>query len=136
MKAVWSKKNAQGLGLIQVMVSNVIWKNHQSLGTTKDILDALEVKFGAAGGRGTQTYLQLVNMVEIQCTDLMDLLPQIQLLQDNYNRITSNGHSTLSKDLATLMFCLSLPDSYEVTAGQYLDSIMAIANYRLMDIIM
>ena len=80
-------------------------------------------------------YLQLVNMVKIQITDLMDLLPQIQQFQDNYNLITSNGHSRLSKDLATFLFCSSLPDSYELTARQYLDNITAIANYKLTDII-
>ena len=29
-KAIWSKKNAQGLGLIQATVSNVIWQKHAS----------------------------------------------------------------------------------------------------------
>ena len=47
----------------------------------------------------------------------------------------SNGHSTLSKDLVTFMFCSSLTDSYKPTAQQYLNNITAIANYRLMDII-
>ena len=47
----------------------------------------------------------------------------------------SNGHSKLSEDLATFMFCLSLPDSYELTTRQYLDNVMAIANYKLSDII-
>ena len=49
-KAIWSKTNAQGLGLIQATVSNVIWQKHQSLGTTKEVLDALETEFRAAGG--------------------------------------------------------------------------------------
>ena len=35
-KATWSKKNAQGLGLIQATVSNVIWQKHQALPTPKD----------------------------------------------------------------------------------------------------
>ena len=74
-------------------------------------------------------------MVKIQITDLADLLPQIQQFQDNYNLITSNGHSRLCEDLATFLFCLSLPDSYESTARQYLDNITAIANYKLADII-
>ena len=121
-KAVWSKKNAQGLGLIQATVSNVIWQQHQSLGTTKQVLDALETKLGAVGG--AQTYLQLVNMVKLQFTNSMDLLPQIQSFQDNHNLITSNGHSRLSKDFATFMFCSSLLDSYELTA-----------NYKISDII-
>ena len=132
-KAVRSKKNAQGLGLIQATVSNVIWQNYQSLPTAKEVLDALETEFGAAGG--AQTYLQLVNMVKLQFTNLMDLLPQIQSFQDNYNLIMSNGHSRLSEDLATFMFCLSLLDSYKSTARQYLDNIMSIANYKILDII-
>ena len=49
-KAIWSKKNTQGLGLIQATVSNVIWQKHKSLGTAKEVLDALETKFGSAGG--------------------------------------------------------------------------------------
>ena len=81
------------------------------------------------------TYLQLVNMVKIQFTDSMDLLSQIQQFQDNYNRITLNGHSQLSKDLATFMFCSSLPDSYKPTAQQYLDNVTVISNYKLTDII-
>ena len=75
-KTTWSKKNAQGLGIIQAMVSNVIWLKHQALPSSKEVLDALETKFGKAGG--AQTYLQLVNMVKIQITDSTDLLPQIQ----------------------------------------------------------
>ena len=133
-KAVWSKKNAQGLGLIQETISNVIWDKHISLGTAKEVLNALETKLGAAGG-GAQTYLQLVNMVKIQFTDLTNLLPQIQVFQDNYNLIMLNGHSRLSEDLATFMFCLSLLDSYESTARQYLDNITSIANYKISDII-
>ena len=74
-------------------------------------------------------------MVKIQITNSMDLLPQIQQFQDNYNLITSNGHSKLSEDLATFLFCLSLPDSYESTARQYLDNISTIANYKLADVI-
>ena len=46
-----------------------------------------------------------------------------------------NGHSRLSKDLATFLFCLSLLDSYELTARQYLDNITSIANYKILDII-
>ena len=47
----------------------------------------------------------------------------------------SNGHSRLLEDLATFMFCLSLPDSYQFTAQKYLDNITAIANYKITDII-
>ena len=100
---------------------------------SKEVLDALETKFGKVGG--PQTYFQLVNMVKLQFTDSTDLLPQIQKFQDNYNLITSNGHSRLSEDLATFFFSLSLPDSYEPTARQYLDNITAIANYKILDVI-
>ena len=131
-KDVWEKKNAQGLGIIQATVSHVIWVKYQTLSTAKEVLDALETEFGKAGG--AQTYLQLVNMVKIQFTDSTDLLPQIQEFQDNYNLITSNGHSTLSEDLATFLFCC-LPDSYKPTARQYLDNISSIANYKITDII-
>ena len=61
------------------------------------------------------TYLQLVNMVKIQFTNLTDLLPQIQEFQENYTRMILNGHSKLSKDLIIFMFCSSLPESYELT---------------------
>ena len=118
---------------MQSTVSDVIWQTYSHIGVAKDLFDALEATFGKVGG--ASTYLQLVNMVKIQFTDLMDLLPQIQQFQDNYNRIALNGHSQLSKDLATFMFCSSLPDSYEPTAWQYLDNITVIVNYKLMDII-
>ena len=65
----------------------------------------------------------------------MELLPQIQQFQDNYNTITSNGHSRLSEGLATFMLCSSLPKSYELTAQQYLNNITVMANYKLTDII-
>ena len=132
-KTLWGQKNSQGLGLIQAMISNVIWQKYESLSTAKEVLDALETEFGAAGG--AQTYLQLVNMVKIHITNSTDLLPQIQQFQNNYNLITLNGHSKLSKDLATFLSGLSLPDSYESTARQYLDNITAIVDYKLTDII-
>ena len=131
-KTLWSQKNSQGVGLIQATISNVIWQKYKSLSTSKEVLDALETEFRAAGG--AQTHLQLVNMVKIQITDSMDLLPQIKKFQDNYNLIMLNGHSKLSKDLATSLCCSSLVDSYESTARQYLDNITAIANYKLSDI--
>ena len=132
-KAVWNKKNGQALCLMQTTVSAIIWQDYSQHGVAKDLYNALEAAFGKAGG--ALTYLQLVNMVKIQFTDLTYLLSQIQQFQDNYNRIMSNGHSKLSEDLATFMFCLSLLDSYEPTAWQYLDNITVIANYKLSDII-
>ena len=132
-KGVWNKKNRQALGLMQTTVSAVIWQNYETQGVAKDVYNALETAYGQAGG--ASTYLQLVNMVKIQFTNSTDLLSQIPQFQDNYNWITLNGHSKLSEDLTTFMFCLSLPDSYELTARQYLDNITAIANYKLLDII-
>ena len=49
-KTVCSKKNVQGLGLIHASVLPVIWQEHNTLGTTKEVLDALETTFGAVGG--------------------------------------------------------------------------------------
>ena len=132
-KAVWNKKNTQALGLMQTTIASIIWQKYETQGVAKDIYDALETAYGQVGG--ATMYLQMVNMVKIQFTNSMDLLSQIQQFQDNYNRIMSNGHSKLSKDLATFMFCSSLPDSYEPTTWQYLDNISAIANYKLSDII-
>ena len=132
-KTLWKKKNAQALGLMQASVAPVIWQDYLQIGVAKDLLNALEAAFGAAGG--ATMYLPMVNMVKIQFTISMDLLPQMQDFQDNYDQITSNGHSRLSEDLATFMFCSSLPKSYEQTTWQYLDNIMVIANYKLMDII-
>ena len=118
---------------MQATVSPVVWQNYAQYGVAKDLFNALETKFGKAGG--ASTYLQLVNMVKIVFTDVLELIPQIQQLQDNYNHIMSNGHSRLSEDLATFMFCSSLPESYEQTTWQYLDNITVITNYKLMDII-
>ena len=130
---VWNKKNAQALGLMQATVLLVIWQDFVQYGKGKDLWDTLEAHFGKS--EGAMTYLQLVNMVKIQFTNLMDMLPQIQEFQDNYSQITSNGHSKLSEDLATFMFCSTLPGSYKLTTWQYLDNITAIANYKLTDII-
>ena len=132
-KAVWNKKNGQALGLMQSTVLSVIWQDYNHHGVAKDLFDALEAAFRKVGG--ALTYLHLVNMVKIQFTDSTDLLSQIQKFQDNYNWIMLHGHSRLSKDLATFMFCSSLPNSYKPTAQQYLDNVMVIANYKLTDII-
>ena len=35
VKAIWSKKNTQGLGLMQATVSSVIWQEYLHLGPTK-----------------------------------------------------------------------------------------------------
>ena len=77
-KPVWNKKNAQALGLMQAIVSAVVWENYTQYGVAKDMFDALETKFRKVGG--ALTYLQLVNMVKISFTDTMELLPQIQII--------------------------------------------------------
>ena len=92
-----NKKNGQALGLMQATVLPVVWQDYNHYGVANDLFDALEAAFGKAGG--ASTYLQLVNMVKIQFTNSTDLLSQIQQFQDNYNQITSNGHSRLSEDL-------------------------------------
>ena len=118
---------------MQMTVSTIIWQDYSECGIAKDVYDTLEATFRKIGG--ASTYLQLVNMVKIQFTDSTDLLSPIQQFQDNYNWITLNGHSRLSEDLATFMFCSSLPDSYKPTTRQHLDNITVIANYKLSDII-
>ena len=132
-KAIWKKKNGQALGIMQATILPIIWQDYVQHGKACTLYNAFKTAFRQA--RGASTYLQLVNMVKVTFTDAMDLLPQIQQFQDNYNHIMSYGHSCLSEDLTTFMFCSSLPESYEATARQYLNNIMVIANYKLMDII-
>ena len=52
-KSTWSKQNVQGLSLIQATVSPVIWQDYNHLGTTKEVLDALETMFRATGEAST-----------------------------------------------------------------------------------
>ena len=102
------------MGLIQTMKAPALWINYVSFGKGHLLWATLESDFGQVGG--ASTYLQMVNMVKLKFTDSTELLPQIQQFLENYNRIMSNGHSKLSEDLATFMFCSSLPTSYEQTA--------------------
>ena len=113
--------------------NGALWINYTSFGRAHLLWAQLEADFGKAGG--ASTYLQMVNMVKIEFTDSTELLLQIQQFLENYNRITLNGHSKLSKDLATFTFCSSLPSSYEQTTQQYLDGITAITNYKIQDIV-
>ena len=108
--AAWNKKNAQAMGLIQTTMVPALWINYTKYGRAHLLWVKLETDFRQVGG--ASTYLQLVNMVKIEFTDSTELLLQIQQFLKNYNRITSNGHSKLSEDLATFMFCSSLPSSY------------------------
>ena len=131
--ATWNKKNTQAMGLIQTTMAPALWINYTHLGRVHLLWAQLETDFGQVGG--ALTYLQLVNMVKIEFTDLTELLLQIQQFLKNYNMIMLNGHSRLSEDLATFMFCSSLPASYEQTTQQYLDGISAITNYKIQDIV-
>ena len=89
--AAWDKKNAQAMGLIQTTMAPALWINYVEFGREHLLWAKLETDFGQAGG--ASTYLQLVNMVKIEFTDLTELLPQIQGFLENYNRIVSNSHS-------------------------------------------
>ena len=131
--AAWTKKNSTALGVIQGKTSSAIWPefvNH----TTADMLwIALETKYGKA--RGATAYLQVVSLYKVHMTDSTSLLPQIQNFQENYTWILANGHSQLSEDIATFIFCSSLPSSYQDLASQYLTSIKDITKYSLQKII-
>ena len=69
------------------------------------------------------TYLQLINMMKLLMTDSQDITPQIQMFQENYDKITSNGYSKLLEDLATFMLASALPHLFQPTARQYLDNL-------------
>ena len=130
---VWNKKISQALGPIQGTISLALWPDYVNQGTAKLMWDALEAKFRKAGR--ASTYFQLVNMVKIQFTNSLDLLLQIQEFQENCTQILSNGHSTLSKDITTFIFCSCLPNSYQDTTWKYFDNITSIANYKIQDTI-
>ena len=94
---------------------------------------ALETKYGKAGG--ATTYLQVVSLYKVHMTDSMALLPQIQNFQENYEQILANSHSRISEDIATFIFCSSLPASYQDLASHYLTLIKDITKYSLQKII-
>ena len=119
--------------MIQATTSPVIWQDYLLDGEAHTIWMKLEARYGKAGG--ATTYLQLVNMVNIRFTDLMDLLPQIQQFQGNHTQILSNSHSQRLEDLVTFIFCSHLPESYNTTTQKYLDNVADIVNYKLLDII-
>ena len=131
--ASWNKKNSTALGVIQGKTSSAIWPefiNHADVAT---LWTALETKYGKAGG--ATTYLQVVSLYKVHMTDSSPLLPQIQAFQENYMWILANGHSKLSEDIATFIFCSSLPTSYQDLTSQYLISIEDITKYELQKII-
>ena len=55
--------------------------------------------------------------------------------QENYVQIWANSHSQLLEDIATFIFCSSLPSSYQDLTSQYLTSIKDITKYSLQKII-
>ena len=80
------------------------------------------------------TYLQLVNMMKLSMTDSQDITPQIQTFQENYEKITSNGYSKLSEDLAMFMLASALPNLFQPTAHQYLNNLDDIKKIELSDL--
>ena len=103
--ATWTKKNSTALGLIQGKTSSAIWPEFINLTAANTLWAALETKYGKAGG--ATTYLQVVSLYKVHMMDSTPLLPQIQNFQENYTRILANGHSKLSEDIATFIFCSS-----------------------------
>ena len=131
--AAWTKKNSTTLGVIQGKTSPAIWPDFVNHAEAATLWAALETKYGKAGG--ATTYLQVVSLYKVHMTDSSPLLPQIQAFQENYTRILANGHSKISEDIATFIFCSSLPTSYQDLASQYLTSIEDITKYKLQKII-
>ena len=131
--AAWTKKNSTALGVIQGKTSPAIWPDFVNHTEAAMLWTALETKYGKAGG--ATTYLQVVSLYKVHMMDSSPLLPQIQALQESYTWILANGHSKISEDIATFIFCSSLPTSYQDLASQYLTSIKDITKYELQKII-
>ena len=131
--ASWMKKNSTALGVIQGKTSLAIWPDLTNHTEAATLWAALETKYGKAGG--ATTYLQVVSLYKVHMTDSSPLLSQIQAFQENYMWILANRHSKLSKDIATFIFCSSLPSSYQDLTSQYLISIEDITKYELQKII-
>ena len=125
--------NLTALGLIQGKLNPALWPDYVDVGDATTFWTCLETKYGKAGG--ANTYLQFVGMIKQTFHNSVDLLSQIQKFQENYQRVLSNGHSTITEDLVVFMFCSTLPDSYQDTACQYLDNINDITKYKLQPII-
>ena len=130
--ATWNKKNSTALGVLQGKMSSAIWPEFKNHAMADTLWTALENKYGKA--RGATTYLQVVSLYKVHMMDSTLLLPQIQNFQENYTWILANGHSKLSEDIATFIFCFSLPTSYQDLASQYL-TLINITKYSLQKII-
>ena len=131
--ATWTKKNSTALGVLQGKTSSAIWPEFMNHVMADTLWTALETKYGKA--RGATTYLQVVSLYKVHIMDTTPLLPQIQNFQENYTQILANGHSKLSEDIATFIFCSSIPLSYQDLASQYLTLIEDITKYSLQKII-
>ena len=131
--ASWMKKNSTALGVIQGKTSLAIWPDFTNHAEAATLWTALETKYGKAGG--ATTYLQVVSLYKVHMMDSSLLLPQIQAFQENYMWILANGHSKISEDIATFIFCSSLPTSYQDLASQYLTLTKDITKYELQKII-
>ena len=131
--ATWTKKNSTALGVLQGKTSSAIWPEFMNHPMADTLWTALETKYGKA--RGATTYLQVVSLYKVHIMDTTPLLPQIQNFQENYTQILANGHSKLSEDIATFIFCSSIPSSYQDLASQYLTLIEDITKYSLQNII-
>ena len=131
--AAWMKKNSTALGVIQGKTSPAIWPDFVNHTEAATLWTTLETIYGKAGG--ATIYLQVVSLYKVHKTYSSPLLPQIQAFQENYTRILANGHSKISEDIATFIFCSSLPTSYQDLASQYLMLIENITKYELQKII-
>ena len=131
--ATWTKKNSTALGVLQGKTSSAIWPEFMNHAMADTLWTALETKYGKA--RGATTYLQVVSLYKVHIMDTTPLLPQIQNFQENYTQILANSHSKLSEDIATFIFCSSIPSSYQDLASQYLTLIEDITKYSLQKII-
>ena len=109
--AAWTKKNSTALGVIQGKTSLAIWPEFINHATADTLWTTLVTKYGKAGG--ATTYLQVVSLYKVHMTDSTALLLQIQNFEENYEQILANGHSHISEDIATFIFCSSLPASYQ-----------------------
>ena len=127
------KKRSDGATNNTTHISIADLTNGSNTTTADTLWTALENKYGKAGG--ATIYLQVVSLYKVHITDSTPLLPQIQNFQENYTWILANSHSKISEDIATFIFCSSLPSSYQDLASQYLTSIEDITKYSLQKII-
>ena len=110
-KAVWNNKNGQVLGLMQAIVSPVIWQDYNHLSVAKDLFACIRghiqksrgsIDLPPVGQHGGNSIYQFNGFAVPDTT-----------IPGQLQSITLNSHS--SKNLATFMFFSSLPDSYELT---------------------